>query len=429
MKLQPQNIEAEQAIIGSMLLSAKAAAIALSAITPVAFYDSKHKAIMEAATSLFQKQETVDLVTVANWLQENGKSVELSYLSSLCDCIPSAAGIDGHCRIVKNKAKARELIELASATVAKSYDNPIDEVIEDFGNGFFKLAAEEGASSHIKDIIPSAFNGIVEVAKNGNVAGVNTGFIDVDRRINGLGKSDLIILAARPSMGKTTFALNMTENVAAHGKRVMFFSLEMSKKQLANKMLASRAQIPFDSIRKGQLLDEQWQRLNRTSGAIAQWDMVIDDTGGLSITELTARAKVEHIKKKLDLVVVDYLQLMRATAQSREQEISAISRGLKGLAKALDLPVVALSQLNRGLESREDKRPRLSDLRESGAIEQDADVVMFIYRDAVYMPNSPAGNDAEIITAKQRNGPTGVDKMIFRGEYSRFENKAKEIVT
>lgn len=423
--IPPHNDEAEKNILGSMLLSQEAAAIAISQISPDHFYTPANAAVMEAAVELFRKGESVDLVTVANWITEHKREnmVGISYLSSLTDTIPSVAGISGKCKIVKEKAKSRSLIELASNAVGRCFaSEPIDEVVSDFGAGFFQVAAEGREAAKIGDVMPDILEKIAETQRSGNIGGLSTGFEALDKRLNGLSRTDLIILAARPSMGKTCLAVNIAENIAERGHKIMVFSLEMGREQLGKRMLSSLSLVSSEAIRKGHIHDDQWGQLTRAAGKISAMNMVIDDTPGLSITELTARAKVEHLRGEISLVVVDYLQLMTAKAGNREQEISAISRGLKGLAKSMNVPVLALSQLNRSLESRADKRPMLSDLRESGAIEQDADIIMFIYRDEQYNPESPAKGFAEIITAKQRNGATGVDKLIFRGEYSRFEN-------
>lgn len=424
-KTQPQAIDAEREILGTMMLSQDAAAIAISQIKPDHFYDRRHQLMMRGMSELFSRGENVDVVTLINWMSQQRAEVapQTSYVAEMLDLIPIVSAVSGKCRIVKEKAKARGLIELAMATLDRCYhSDPVEEITEDFGTRFFKLTADESkASSSLGELLPGVISEVSEIQRSGHIQGITTGYSELDKRWNGLSPSKLIILAARPAMGKTSLAMNIAENAAVSGNKVMIFSLEMSKHDLAHRMLSGHGRVDSEAMRKGYVNEVQWKSLTHSAGTLSQLPVVIDDTSGISLTALTARAKVEHLKGQVGLIIVDYLQLMQCKgAGSREAEIAAISRGLKGLAKDLSVPVIALSQLNRKLEERNDRRPLMSDLRESGAIEQDADIVAFIYRDVVYNEKSPFPELAEIITRKQRGGPSGADKLRFEGQYSRF---------
>lgn len=421
----PQAIDAEREILGTMMLSQDAAAIAISQIKPDHFYDRRHQLMMRGMCDLFSGGENIDVVTLIDWLSKNQaeRGPEAAYIAGLLEVIPVASAISGKCRIVKEKAKARAMIDLAVSTLDRCYrSEPVEEVTEDFGYKFFKLTADDSqTSSRLADVLPAVINEVSETQRTGHIQGITTGFAELDKRWNGLAPSKLIVIAARPSMGKTALAMNITENAATAGHKAMVFSLEMDKHELAHRMLSGHGQVDNEAMRKGYVNSIQWESLTRSAGTLSKLPVVIDDTSGISLTALTARAKVEHLKGRLGLIVVDYLQLMQCRgAGNREGEIAAISRGLKGLAKDLCVPVVALSQLNRKLEERSDRRPLMSDLRESGAIEQDADIVAFIYRDVVYNEKTPLPEMAEIITRKQRGGPVGMDQLRFEGKYSRF---------
>ena len=430
MKTPPYNLEAEQSLIGTILQSQDAAAIAMASVRPEHFHDQRNRQIMEVCQLLFSQQRSIDIVTVSDLCSKHPSPVPMSYVAGLTDVVPFTGAVADYCRIIREKAKARGLIDLASRSIQQCYTHQIADVLDDFGGGFFKLCADENKHAvRIGDVLPSVLHEIVERQNGTFQGGISTGYEALDRRWNGLSRKDLIIVAARPSMGKTAIAMNIAEHVCEQGRKVMVFSLEMGAQSLSMRMLSSQARVSGDAIRKGYVAENEWVKLSRASGRIAGWHLVVDESSGISVTELASRAKVEAIKGRIDLVVVDYLQLLSGKGENRVQEVSDISRSLKALAKALDCPVLALSQLNRGLESRTDKRPVMSDLRESGAIEQDADIIAFIYRDEVYnkSPDNPMRGLAEIITAKQRNGPTGVDELVFAGEFSRFDTYARAI--
>jgi replicative DNA helicase len=432
--IPPHSQEAEQAILGAMLIDHESAAIAINGVAPTDFYRSEHQAIMASAAKLFESGRNIDLITVAKALQEDGKDklVSMAYLSELTDTVPLRAQVAAYCGIVKESAQSRRVIDLSRSVMEMCFQGkPIQWIAEDFGKGFFDIVADKTkAARSMADIVPEVIAEITEVQRTGVQKGIGTGFYDLDRRWNGMGRSDLIIMAARPSMGKTCLAVNIGCNVAMKGGKVLMFSLEMADRQLVKRIISSFSRVSSDMIRTGNIPDEWMQRIIDAGNKMMKLPFRIDQTPGLSITELQARAKMESMKNGLDFVIVDYLQLMSAKAGSREQEVSAISRGLKHLAKELDIPVMALSQLNRSLEARTDKRPIMADLRESGAIEQDADIITFIYRDEVYndTPDNPSRGVPEIITRKQRNGPVGTDKVLFRPEINLFDNLTQEIL-
>lgn len=430
MKTPPHSLEAETTLLGTVLQSQDAAAIAMSRIKPEHFYDPRHQAIMSASCELAQRNEAVNIVSVATWITEHKRGeVQIAYISGLTDCIPHLSHVEGYCKIIKDMHQKRGMIMLAQKSQDRCYSqDPVGEVMNEFGTGFFALSADVAKEARkIGDVLPSVVMEIKARQDGTFTGGIMTGFSDLDRRWNGLSRKDLIVIAARPSMGKTALAMNIAEHMCRDGKKVMVFSLEMGRESLAMRMLSGMARVNGDTIKKGYTSDGDWQKLSRAMGRMSGMNLVVDDSSGLSIVELCSRAKVESIKGEIDAIIVDYLQLLHAKAENRTNEIAVISRSLKGLAKDLNCPVIALSQLNRGLEQRADKRPIMSDLRESGAIEQDADVIAFVYRDEVYnnSPDNPLRGVAEIITAKQRNGPIGRDELLFIGEYCRFESKVK----
>ena len=429
MNQPPHNLEAEQRILGMMMQRHESVAQAVTVLSSGEFYKPAHSEIFDSCCRLFMAGESVDIVTVANDLQSVGKVELLPYLAGLTDMIPFAGIIDRYAPIVKEKAVARNTIALAAKMMERCYrDEPMKCIAEDFGKEFFDIVADKTKGARgIAAIVNEVQAEIKDVHENGVQLGMPTGYFDLDDRWNGMQRGDMIVLAARPSMGKTALAMNIATNCASAGHKVLVFSLEMKDRGLVQRIISSVSHVSGNAIRKGNLPDSQFDHVMRSGDKVAKLPMMIDETSGLNIIELIARAKMVALKSGVNLIVIDYIQLMCAKAENRTQEVSAISRGLKGLAKELNIPVIALSQLSRGVESRTDKRPMLSDLRESGAIEQDADVIAFIYRDDYYNkdPENPHKGISEIITAKQRNGPTGVDKMVFQGEFSQFSSMTK----
>ena len=434
-QLPPQNIEAEQAVLGTILLQDKALVKIVDLLSPEDFYRDAHKIIFRAMVALFDKREPHDLITVAGLLNDQNKLEDIggaSYLASLTDIIPFTGTLVHHAHIIRQKSVLRRLIQTTSEVAARCYDaqDDIDTLIDEAEKTIFEIAhSKKGPGFQpMATVVPKAFDRITKLFdKQEHITGIATGYEELDRMTAGLQPAELIILAARPSMGKTALAMNMVQHAALIDKvPVAVFSLEMSVESLALRMLCSLGPIDSQRIRTGRLHDNDWPKLTRATGMLSEAPIYIDDSAGLTVLEM--RAKARRLKSDVDLgmIVVDYLQLMqgKATSENRAQEISEISRSLKAMAKELNVPVVALSQLNRSLENRTDKRPQLSDLRESGAIEQDADVIMFIYRDEVYnrAEDNPNRGLAEIIVGKQRNGPTGVIKLTFLGEYTKFEN-------
>jgi replicative DNA helicase len=439
--LPPQNIEAEESIISAILIDNNTLLDIIEILTPRDFYRTAHQKIYAAIIDLFDKAEPVDLVTLANKLKELGQLEEIgsaSYLAKLVDTVPLAVNAQHYAKIVSDKASLRRLIEKANAIAKRCYEEKgnADEVIDFAEAAVFEISEKKSSQSFypLSKIILGNIETLEENQGNRSlVTGVPTGFSHLDNLTSGLQNSDLIILAARPSMGKTALALNIARNAAVDANvPVAIFSLEMSKEQLSLRMLCSEARIDSSRLRGGFFSMEDWHRLTDAAGVLSESPIYIDDSPSLSIMEIRAKSRRLKMDKNIGLVIIDYLQLMqgRAGAERRDLEISEISRGLKALAKELNLPVVALSQLNRMLEQRTDKRPKLSDLRESGALEQDADVVAFIYRDEVYNKeeDNPNRGTAEILLSKQRNGPTGDVLLTFLNAYTRFENLVSEAV-
>jgi len=447
-KVPPQSIEAEMSILGGVLLDNEAINRALEVIRPEEFYRESHRKIFRAMIDLSNNGEPCDLITLTTILKKKGELEDTgggAYLATLVDFVPTAANIAYYCRIVKEKAVARSLITAATEIVTKSFDEQsnVDELLDHAQKTIFEISENKlkPAFFPVKDILKDTIRNIEKLyEKKDHVTGVPTGFLDLDGMTAGFQKGDLIIVAGRPSMGKTAFALNLGQNASIHSDQktaVAIFSLEMSKEQLVTRLLCSESKIDASRLRTGHLIDADWGRLMTGAGKLHDAPIYIDDTPAITVLEMRAKCRRLKAEKNLGMVIVDYLQLMRggANIESRQQEISEISRSLKALAKELDIPVIALSQLNRGLESRTDKRPMMSDLRESGAIEQDADVIMFVYRDAVYCDAckrrdgscTTEGHDrqAEVIIGKQRNGPIGTVNLIFNGEYTKFENKSR----
>jgi len=434
-RVPPQNLEAEQAVLGSILLKADVFASVLEIIKPQDFYKESHKLIFETMISLFENSEPQDVLTVSNLLRDTNqleKSGGPLYLATLTSIVPVTANIVSYAKIIKEKSVLRQLISVNTDIAARCYEeqNDINLLVDQAEQAIFDIAGEKSGQNFIpiKTIVPEAFKTVEQLYKRQEmITGVPTGYGEIDKKTAGLQPSDLIIIAARPSMGKTSLAMNIAQHAALIEKTgVAVFSLEMSKEQLVMRLLSSAGRIDSQRIRTGRLHSDDWTKLTRAVGMLSEAPIYIDDTPAISVLEM--RAKVRRLASQYDigLIVVDYIQLMRGRGniENRTQEISEISRSLKALAKEHRIPVIALSQLNRGLESRTDKRPIMSDLRESGAIEQDADVICFIYRDEVYNKSdeNPEKGSAEIIIAKQRNGPTGSVKLTFIKEFTMFEN-------
>jgi len=432
-KLPPQNNEAEQSVIGAILIENEALLKSIEIIRPEDFYRESHRLIFQSMIELFEKNEPADLITLTEHLRNKNKLEEVggaSYLTTLCDQIPTAANIEYYAKIVKEKAVLRRLISCATEIATRGYSNQdeVGELLDFAEKSIFDIAEDQIKSSvyPLKEILKASFKTIEKLYnKKELITGVATGFTELDQITSGFQPSDLIIIAGRPSMGKTAFCLNIAQNAAYESKiPIVIFSLEMSKEQLALRMLCSEARVDAHKMRSGFLTESDWPKLTRGAGRLSETKIFIDDTPGMGVLEMRAKARRLKAEHGLGMVIVDYLQLMRgrSTIDSREQEISDISRSLKALAKELKLPVVALSQLNRRVEDRAVKKPQLADLRESGAIEQDADVILFLYRDEVYNPDSQDKGSAEIIIGKQRNGPTGEIRLAFIDRYTRFEN-------
>jgi len=438
-KIPPQSIEAEESLLSGILIDNNTLLDIIDIIAPEDFYRSAHQKIFSGIVELFSKNEPVDLVTLTNALKERGNLEEIggaTYLATLVDTVPLAVNAKHYAKIVYDKASLRRLIERANEIAKKCFEDRgnVDEIIDFAESSIFEISKNKHKQAFypISEIIDGNIETLEE--RQGNkalVTGIPTGFTRLDNLISGLQKSELIILAARPSMGKTAMALNIARNAAVDANvPVAIFSLEMSKEQLSMRLLCSEARIDSSRLRGGFFSMEDWRKLTDAAGVLSDTSIFIDDTPDISGMEIRAKARRLKMEKDIGLVIIDYLQLMkgRMSAERRDLEISEISRSLKALAKELDVPVMALSQLNRMLEQRNDKQPRLSDLRESGALEQDADVVAFIYRDEIYNSdeNNPKKGTADILIRKNRNGPTGEATLTFLDSYTRFENLAFE---
>ncbi len=439
-KVPPQSVEAESSILAAILLDNSTLLDVLEMLSPEDFYKSAHKKIFEAVTDLFSKNEPVDLVTLTNRLREMDVLEQVggaAYLARLIDEVPAAVNVVHYARIIRDKSSMRRLISRANEIIKLCYEknDRLDEVLDYAEGAIFDISEQKNKQSFypLSQIIETNIEAFEQ--RQGNkalVTGVDTGFIDLNRLTSGLQNSDLIILAARPSMGKTALALNIARNAAVDAKvPVAIFSLEMSKEQLSARMLCAEAKVDSSRLRSGYLTPSDWNNILEAAGDLTEAPIFIDDSPDITVTSIRTKARRLKMNKDLGLVIVDYLQLMkgRTNVERRDLEISEISRSLKLLAKELNVPVLALSQLNRKLEERSDKRPMLSDLRESGALEQDADVVAFIYRESVYSrddndagPAAGHTETAEIIIAKQRNGPTGTIKLTFQNAFTRFDN-------
>ncbi len=436
LKIPPHSIEAEQAVLGGMLLDPESFVRIADRVHAEDFYRNDHKLIFSAVSDLEKDGKPFDVVTVVEWLETHQKLDEaggLSYVAALADNTAGVSNITAYADIVRKRSVLRQLVKAASQ-ITESVFNPqgraSEEILDSAEQSVFEISEQQdrGRKNYtpIKDLLVATLDRVDELYQSKSpITGVPTGFSDFDKLSAGLQRSDLIIVAGRPSMGKTAFAVNMVEHAVIKSKlAVAVFSMEMSGEQLAMRMMSSLGRIDSHKVRTGQLEDQDWPRLTSAVELLKDTRLFIDDTPALTPAELRARCRRISREHQLDMVVVDYLQLMQVpgTTENRATEISEISRSLKAMAKELRVPVIALSQLNRSLEQRPNKRPVMSDLRESGAIEQDADVIVFIYRDEVYDENSVDKGIAEIIIGKQRNGPIGTVKLAFRGQFTRFEN-------
>jgi replicative DNA helicase len=435
-RLQPQNVEAEQSVLGSMLLEKEVISTITEILKCEDFYREDHREIFEAIMDLIDRAEPVDLITVSEQLKLRGTLENvggLDYLANIASSVPTTANAKHYAKIVEEKSILRNLIRTSSEIVNMGFEasEEVSYVIDRAEKGIFDILQKRNLQgfAHIKDILVDTFSKLEELYNNkGHITGIPTGFADLDFKTAGLQNSDLILIAARPAMGKTAFALNIAQYAAVHAHvPVAIFNLEMSKEQLVNRMLSNEAMVDSQKMRTGKLEDDDWQKMAKALGPLSGAPIYIDDTAGTNIMEIRAKSRRLKLEKNIGLIVIDYLQLMqgRGKNENRQQEISEISRSLKILAKELNVPIVTLSQLSRGPESRADHRPMLSDLRESGAIEQDADIVMFLYRDDYYNPDTDKKNIAEVIIAKQRSGSTGTIELIWLGQYTKFANLEK----
>jgi replicative DNA helicase len=435
-RIPPQNIQAERSVLGSMMMDDEAIGSAVEILDPSWFYEEAHRKIYNAICDLYNAHKNVDLITLSDKLTSDGVLDQIggvSFISELVESVPSSANVEHYANIVKEKGVLRRLIKCANQIIGESYEvkGTVESVVDNAERLIFEIAdlKEKQKSFHIKDLVKDSIENLDKLyQRKEHITGLATNYIELDKMMSGLQKSDLIILAGRPSMGKSALAVSMAERVAIEGGHgVAIFSLEMSKEQLVQRLLCSQARVDAHKVRNGFLSPDDWPKLTRAASVLSQSKIYIDDTPAISAMELRAKARRLKANHDIQLVVLDYLQLMRSVtkSQSREQEISEISRSLKALARELRVPIIALSQLSRAVESRTDHRPQLSDLRESGAIEQDADVVILMMREEYYNPTEENKGITDVILAKQRNGPVGVVKLLFLKEFMRFENLAR----
>lgn len=438
-RVMPHSVEAEQSVVGAMMMDKDAITKASELISGDDFYQSSYGIIFDSMVELFNEGKPVDLITLQERLKEKEVPAEiasLEFVRDLVTAVPTSANVRYYAEIVADKSMMRKLIRLNEeiANICYAGKESLEVILEKTEKSVFDLLQKRNTGEYtpIKQVVLSALERIEKASQTkGAVTGIPTGFLDLDYKLSGLQPSDLILIAARPSMGKTAFVLNIAQYIAFKKNRgVAIFSLEMSKEQLVNRLFSLESQVDAQAIRTGNMKDLDWEKLIEGAGIIGKSNLIIDDTPGISVSELRSKCRKYKLEQGMDVIIIDYLQLMSGSvgrnAESRQQEISEISRSLKALARELNVPVIALSQLSRAVESRPDKRPMLSDLRESGAIEQDADVVMFIYRDEYYHKDTEYKKQAEIIIAKQRNGPVGTVHLAWLGEYTKFANLSRQ---
>ena len=435
-KLLPQNIEAECGVLGSIIIDPEAIVQVAEFLFPDDFYRDAHRTIYEVIIQLYEQREAADFITICDELERRNKLEDVggaSYITSLINLVPTSGNVEYYGRIVERNAILRRLIEAAGQIAAVAYqEEDADVALDKAEQPIFNISQRHARSDFalLRDILSAYMNKLDQLhERRGTIVGVPTGFTDLDHLTGGLQKSDLIILAARPAIGKTSLALTMAHNTAIkHQRSVAIFSLEMSKEQLVQRLLSMDAAIDQQRLRTGWIEDDEWERIVYAMGTLSEANIWIDDTAGISTVEMRSKARRLHAERNIDLIIVDYLQLMQSMSgsgkrnENRVQEISEISRNLKSLARELNVPVLALAQLSRAVESRQSKVPQLSDLRESGSIEQDSDIVMFIYRDDVYNPETERKNIADIIVAKHRNGPVGTISLYFQASQTRFHD-------
>ncbi|HIU64964.1 MAG TPA: replicative DNA helicase [Candidatus Avacidaminococcus intestinavium] len=439
-RVPPQNIEAEQAVLGAMMIDKEAISKATEILREEDFYRQDHRVVYQVIVKLFNKNQAVDMVTVTEVLKKEGKLEDvggIQFITYLANAVPTAANVAYHAKIVEEKSLLRQLISVSTQIAGTGYEGTgdVNTLLDDAERMILAVSERKihRDFAPIKDVVMNAVDRIDELYnKKGGITGLATGFVDFDRLTSGLQPSDLILIAARPSMGKTALVLNIAEHVAIREKKaVAIFSLEMSKEQLVQRMLCSEASIDSSRLRIGELEDKDWEQLIWAADSLSQAEIFIDDTPGISVMEMRAKARRLKVEHDLQLVVIDYLQLMQGSgkknSENRQQELSDISRSLKALARELNVPIIALSQLSRSVESRQIKKPMLSDLRESGALEQDADMVAFLYREDYYDKETENKNITELIIAKHRNGPVDTVRLFFHKQFTRFANLAKTI--
>jgi replicative DNA helicase len=430
-RVPPQNNEAEQSVLGAVFLSKEALITAIEILRPEDFYKTAHQRIFKTMLDLYERGEPVDLVTVTAELQDHKLLDEVggvTYLTEIASSVPTAANIEYYARIVEEKSLLRRLIRTATKIANDGYtrEDDVSEIIADAEKYILEIAQNRnsGGFTPIRDVLLETYERIEFLSqRRGDVTGIPSGYPDLDKMTSGFQRSDLIILAARPSVGKTAFALNVAQNVAARaGETVAIFSLEMAASQLVQRMICAEGNLDASKMRTGWLEEDDWQKLTMAIGTLAKAPIYIDDTPGITVQDIRAKCRRLQAEKGLGLILIDYLQLIqgRGRGENRQQEVSEISRTLKGIARELNVPVIALSQLSRSVEQRQDKRPMMSDIRESGSIEQDADIVAFLYRDDYYDKETENKNVIEVIIAKQRNGPTGTVELAFLKEYNKF---------
>ena len=436
-RIPPHSVEAEQSVLGSVLLDKDAMISVSETLIPEDFYKEAHRVIYECMLKLYNNQSEIDLITLADELRDQGYLDDIggiAYITSLSTIVPTTSNIKYYINIVKEKSISRQLISAANDIINLGYDSStkVEDVLENAEKKIFDISQERTTNDFqpINQVLTETLSMLEKLyEEKSDVTGLTTGFRDLNKKINGLQRSDLLLIAARPAMGKTAFALNLVQNAALKGDAsVAVFSLEMSKEQLVQRMVAAQSSVELKKIKTGTLAANDWPRITDGMAVLSGAKIHIDDTPGIKISELRSKCRKLKIEKGLDLVLIDYLQLMEGEGhnESRQQEIAKISRSLKILAKELDCPVVALSQLSRAPEQRADHRPMLSDLRESGSIEQDADIVMFLYRDEYYNPDTERKNIGEVIVAKNRHGETGTVELVWFGEIQKFADKMRE---